>query len=223
MTRRIDSPGIRDVVLVMGLTGWGKSWWSKLYSRKYNRKLVYDPTESFPVKQYLPVADIVDDILVNEEDTPVFNYGFVDEEEIPQAAGALFVLGNNLLVVEECATVFEKGQARLPEWGKRHVFYGRHRNCSLLLIAQRPTYMPIDVRSQANRVITFCQHEGTDMDWLQDFFGKERVKQLSTLPKFMCFDWCQGSVKQYSIVESVKKTFDVTLDKSNGSMAHLIP
>ena len=52
-----DSPGIREIVLVMGMTGWGKSWWSKLYSRMFERKLVYDPTLSFPVQAYLPIEE----------------------------------------------------------------------------------------------------------------------------------------------------------------------
>lgn len=207
-----DSPGVREIVLVMGMTGWGKSWWSKLYSRMFDRKLVYDPTLSFPVQAYLPIEESTEEILKPE--TKVYNYGFSDAEDIPQGAAALFVSKNNLLVLEELATVFDKGQARLPEWGKRHVFYGRHMNCSMLLIAQRPTYIPIDFRSQANRLITFCQHEGADMDWLVDFYGKERMKKMMTLPKFHCFDYHNGVVKEYSIVERVNQVFGVKLDNS---------
>jgi len=212
-----DSPGIREVVLVMGKTGWGKSWWSKLYSQKFDRKLVYDPSMSFPVDEYLPVDEIVNDIMDEERESKNFNFGFVDADDIPQAASALFVLGKNLLIVEECATVFEKGQARLPEWGKRHCFYGRHQSCSIVLIAQRPTYMPIDFRSQANRVITFNQHEGADMDWLQDFFGKDHVKRLSELPKFTCFDYHNGHVSEYSIIKKVEENYGVKLDIASHS------
>lgn len=210
---KYDSPGQREIVLVMGMTGWGKSWWSKLYSKPHQRKVVYDPTMSFPVQEYLPTADIVENIMDGDEESRRhFNYGFVDVDGIPSVAGALFVVGNNLLVVEECATVFDKGQARLPEWGKRCCFLGRHRENSIVLIAQRPTYIPIDFRSQANRVVTFCQHEGADMDWLKDFYGKERVESLSNIPKFTCFDYHNGEVTEYSIVDRVKQEFGVSLD-----------
>lgn len=205
-----DSPGIREIVLVMGMTGWGKSWWTKLYHRLFNRVLVYDPAASFPC-QYDDIDTIVEDLLA--KDAPkMFNRGFIEGDDVVQAGGLSFALGNNLLIVEECATVFEKGLARMPEWCKRLVFYGRHRGCSLVLIAQRPTYIPIDFRSQSNRVITFCQHEGADTDWLQDFYGKERCKRLSSIPKFTCFDYHNGQVSEYSIVDKVEQVFGVKLD-----------
>lgn len=215
-----DSPGVREIVLVMGMTGWGKSWWSKLYSRIFTKKIVYDPTATFPVDNLNPETHMYDgtiselcEVVLNPE-VKKFSVGFSNVEDIEQAASASFARGDNLLVLEELATVFDKGQARLPEWGKRHVFYGRHFNCSMLLIAQRPTYIPIDFRSQANRVITFCQHEGADMDWLVDFYGKERMSRMMTLPKFNCFDYHNGVVKEYSIVSPVQQVFGVTLDSS---------
>lgn len=218
---RHDSPGIREIVLIMGMTGWGKSWFAKLYSRLFDRRLIYDPTMTFPVERY----DTIDNInaeLLDEEPPKKFNYGFVDPDELPAAGGALFAIGDNLLVIEECATVFDKGLARLPEWGKRHCFYGRHRSCSIVLIAQRPTYMPIDFRSQANRVVTFCQHEGADMNWLQDFYGKERMEHMLQLPKFTCMDWHNGVVKEYSIKEKVLEVFHVKLDSSVDSPVSLV-
>lgn len=217
-----DSPGVREIVLVMGMTGWGKSWWTKLYSRLFPRKLIYDPSATFPVDTYRPIDDIVDDLFDSEKKIDSFNWGFIGQDDVPQAASALFVVENNMLIVEECATVFEKGLARLPEWGKRHCFYGRHRSCSIVLIAQRPTYIPIDFRSQANRVITFCQHEDADMGWLGGFFGKERMDRMLTIPKFTCFDWHNGVVKEYSIRNQVKQVFGVSLDISSNSHVGLL-
>lgn len=217
-----DSPGVREIVLVMGMTGWGKSWWTKLYSRLFPRKLIYDPSATFPVDEYRPIEDIVEDLFNSEKKIESFNWGFIGQDDVPQAASALFVVENNMLIVEECATVFEKGLARLPEWGKRHCFYGRHRSCSIVLIAQRPTYIPIDFRSQANRVITFCQHEDADMGWLGGFFGKERMDRMLTIPKFTCFDWHNGAVKEYSIRNQVKQVFGVSLDISSNSHVGLL-
>lgn len=212
-----DSPGVREVVVVLGKTGWGKSWWTKCYSKQFPRRLVYDPSGTFPVKAYLPIDDIIGEITDDEHKGKPFNYGFLDENDIPQAASALWAIGNNLLIVEECALVFEKGMSRMPPWARDHCFIGRHQSCSLVLIAQRPTYIPVDFRSQANRVISFCQHEGTDTDWLQNLYGKERADRLSELPKFSCFDIHDGIIHEYSIVDKVKEEFGVTLDKHTES------
>lgn len=223
MTQHIDSKGEREIVLVMGMTGWGKSWWSKLYHKKWKRSLVYDPAMSFPDVIWGDMEDHANVLLGEDESPKVFKYGFVNADDVPQAGASIFAVGDSILFVEECATVFDKGQARMPEWARRLCFYGRHRSCSIVLIAQRPTYIPIDFRSQANRVITFCQHEGSDMDWLQDFFGKERMSKMMTLPKFTCFDYHNGNVTEYSIREKVREVFKVNLDNGSASGIHLAP
>lgn len=211
----------REITIVMGMTGWGKSWWSKLYSLKWKNRLIYDPSMSFPEVIWGNLHDHVEN-LIGEEPVPEFQYGFVDENEVPQAGSITFVRGNMMLMIEECAAVFEKGQARLPEWAKRLCFFGRHRECSLTLIAQRPTYIPIDFRSQANRVITFCQHEDADMQWLKEFFGKERMDRMMSIPKFTCFDWHNGKVTEYSIVDQVKDQFGVLLDRTSNTDLSLV-
>jgi len=211
----------REITLVMGMTGWGKSWWSKLYSLKWKNLLVYDPAMSFPEVIWGNLDEHVDSI-IGEESLDTFRCGFVDGEEVGRAGSISFVRQDNMLMIEECASVFEKGQARLPEWAKRICFFGRHRDCSITLIAQRPTYIPIDFRSQANRVITFCQHEDSDMQWLGDFFGKERMDRMLSIPKFTCFDWHDGKVNEYSIVEQVNQQFGVSLDRSRATDLSLV-
>jgi hypothetical protein len=220
--KKHDSPGVREIVLVMGMTGWGKSWWTKLYHQTFSRSLVYDPSMSFPCQKFQPIEDTTAELLDSDEPPQTFNIGFVDGEECEAAGGLAFCLGNNVLVIEECATVFEKGLLRMPRWTKRICFFGRHQNCSLVLIAQRPVYIPIDFRSQANRVVTFCQHEGSDTAWLGDFFGRERMQRLPTLEKFSCFDYHNGVVTEYSIREKVRQEFGVLLDTHIDNSVELV-
>ena len=199
----------------MGMTGYGKSWWSKIYHRLWKRSIVYDPAGSFPVKQWYRAADILE----QWTDTPppaTFSYGFMDKG--PDAIGgigdAVYYYGNMIYFIEECATVFKKGMAICPEWLTNITFTGRHQACSLVLIAQRPTYIPVDIRSQANRVITFTQHEDSDTDWMKAFFGRERMKALPTLERFKCFDYHNGQVTEYSIKPLVKKHYGIILDST---------
>ena len=206
----------REVVLVMGMTGYGKSWWSKLYHRLFSRSIVYDPVGSFPVKEWLQPDEIYER-LTDEQPPKEFQYGFIsqDESHVSGIGALTFTVGQMVYFIEECATVFEKGVTRSPQWVKTLCFFGRHKACSLVLIAQRPTYIPIDIRSQANRVISFCQHEGSDMDWLTEFYGRERMKRLPNIEKFSCFDYHNGQVKEYSIKPLVAKHFGIILDSSN--------
>ena len=201
----------RDIILVMGMTGYGKSLWAKLYHRMLRRSITYDPTMTFPVKEYLPGSEIYSR-LANETPPKQFDYGFVEEDDLEGIGSLTFVVGHMMLIIEECATVFEKGLRMTPPWAKQLCFFGRHRACSLMLIAQRPTYIPIDFRSQANRVITFCQHEGSDMNWLGDFYSKEYMQKLPTLPKLTCLDYHNGEVSQYSIRSQVERKLGISLD-----------
>lgn len=222
MMQGVDSKGEREIVLVMGMTGWGKSWWSKLYHQRWLRSLVYDPAMSFPKVQWGDMDDHFSTLKESEESPSQFKLGFIDPEEIGRGGDLTFAVGDMIYFIEECASVFEKGQARLPEWAKNLCFFGRHQSCSIVLIAQRPTYIPIDFRSQANRVITFCQHEDTDMDWLQGFMGKDRMSRMLQLPKFTCFDWHNGQVNEYSIRGHVEKEFGIKLDIGMSNVLPLV-
>jgi len=202
----------RDVIVDVGKTGFGKTLWTRIFLKQFHRVLVYDPLQAIETN-YVTDAEI-DEMLTEEryldvEQKEHFTYGTINKDMLPAFGDLAYVLSNVLLVVEECATVFDKGMRNLPEWAKRLVFQGRHRSVSLLLIAQRPISIPIDIRTQANRIVTFQQHEGDDLDWLIGFFGKENCKQMPFLPKFECLDYWNGQVNRYSI----KKQAEALLGK----------
>ena len=60
------------------------------------------------------------------------------------------------------------------------------------------------------------------MQWLGDFFGKELMERMLQLPKFTCFDWHNGQVHEYSIRDSVKREFDVSLDNATHTGLSLV-
>src|SRR5207245_10947871 len=114
-------------------------------------------------------------------------------------------------VLAQVTTITPKG-ARLDPWLSRLVFLGRHRACSLVVLAQRAASIPIDLRSQITRMVTFAQTEADDLSWLTPFFGREVIVSLPSLEKFFCYDSWNGNVQSYSIREQVKDAFGVTLD-----------
>ena len=199
----------REVAIVVGKTGFGKSLWGQLYARLWPRRLIYDPTSTYRA-EYLPPEEIID--RVANKETKSFAFAVSDPEYVPALGLLAYGRGDNLLVLEEASTFFPKGQSRLDEWARQLVFMGRHQRCSLLFVAQRATSIPIDVRSQANRIVSFQQHEPDDVRTLSEFFGKERAELIPNLPKLECFDFHNGDTMRYSIRRSVEHDLGIRLD-----------
>lgn len=182
-------------MIVLGKTGFGKSLWAKLYCERLARLLVYDPSMTLRC-DYVSVDQVLDQVL---SDSGVFRLGTYDYRDVECFGNLSFAVGNNVLVLEEVANIFSKGLRNLPEWAMTLVFFGRHRRCSLVLIAQRAMSIPIDFRTQATRIVSFQQHEGDDLTWLKEFYGKENVGILPFLPRFTCLDYYNGRISKYSI------------------------
>lgn len=225
----------REVIIVGGMTGWGKSLWVKTYSAHAKRLLVYDPLHDptfphfgYPQVKYDSEEHGFDefqeksqpgtwDFLKDKKDTVTFRVGTAFPNRVEDLGIAAWNVGNNLLVIEEASTLFEKGQARLPRWLSDLIFVGRHRRCSLCFIAQRFMSIPKDVRSQASRIVTFNQHEEDDMSYLRSVFGKDDAARVSTLPKFTCLDHCETTTYEYSIADRAEKVLGIKLDRENHS------
>ena len=176
----------RKIAIVLGLTGFGKSVWTRSFVAGLPRLMVYDPVASYNV------AWKTDDELIDALDTGQLDKKFrvgsfnsdidIDTGDMisPELLGSLsFLQGNCTLVLEEASLIFTKG-ARLRPWASQIVFLGRHRSTSLVITAQRATSIPIEIRSQAHRVVSFAQTDGDDLKALRSFFG-DRHKELSDL------------------------------------------
>lgn len=212
----------RDIIIVGGMTGWGKSLWAKTFTAHADRLLIFDPFKSYPDVKWndeegglTELLDSIDDFnfLLEDQNKKVFRVGSSDPDEAHRLGAASFVLGNNLLVLEELSMIFDKGQRKLDSWASRLVFLGRHNRCSMLVIAQRFMSVPIDIRSQANRVITFNQHEPDDVSYLNQTFGKEDAASIPSLPRFHCIDRFNGVTYKYSIEDKAERTLGIKLDK----------
>jgi hypothetical protein len=187
----------REVLAVLGKTGHGKSVWTRKYCSGKNRVFVFDPLLEFPA-QYAS-----SDLMIEAFDAGKFDEGYnfrigsgnPDDLEL---LGALSMLaGNCLLVVEECAISFDK-YAKIPQWLRDIVFLGRHRGVSILVTAQRAASVPIDLRSQVSRLVSFAQSEGDDLAWLKPFLGRE-IFSLPQLPILRCYDATAAELQVYTI------------------------
>jgi len=187
----------RDFIIVVGNQGCGKSVWSKLYSKSHSRLLVFDPMASYPgVIFSSPVENWIEDIANGAISN--FRSGSSFPDDLPVLAFASFGAGNCTLVVEECAFIFRRGE-ELHDWAKPLIFVGRHQAVSLVLVSQRASKIPIDIRSQASRIVSFRQTEPSDVSAITERMGESVYDEIFSLPDLHCVDWNEGNFSRYSI------------------------
>lgn len=191
----------REFIIIVGAQGSGKSLWTKLKTRSDTRLFVYDPMASYP-RVVFADADSYAESIINGRD--IFRLGSSLFNDAPLLANLSFVAANNTLVLEECATIFGPRETLEPCF-KNPVYMGRHRQVNLYLVAQRAASIPLAIRSQANRIITFRQYERDDLNALAPLMSRERVNQLPQLPTYHCFDWNEGQTDEYSIEADARR------------------
>lgn len=183
----------RDVILVCGVTGSGKTNWARTFTSDLKRLFAYDIAVSFPV-QYVDTNYLV---TFAENPAPQFRLGVYSPYDTDVLTAAAYMVGNAWLMLEEISTLYNIG-ARIHGPLQEAVLLGRQRSLSLLIISQRASYIPITLRSQASRIVSFRQQEKADTTWLADFMGKETADQLPALADLECVDWEKGNITRYT-------------------------
>jgi len=187
----------REVVIVLGRTGQGKSIWSRQFMHDKKRLLVYDPLKEANV-DYLSTAKLIEFAEVHpDKRDKIFRYGTANPDDVPLLDSCAYGYGDCWLFLEEASVVFP-ANSRSPEWIRNSIFLGRHRNLSIIVTAQRPTSIPVDLRSQASRIICFSQHEKNDVSWLGNYFS-EQTDEIADLMPLECLDSDGRTVKKYDI------------------------
>jgi hypothetical protein len=189
----------RAFIIVVGNQQCGKSVWSKAYAAAQTRLLCFDPLASYmgvdfasDPEQWIPA--------VIERKVEAFRYGVYWDDELPMICHAAAAAGDCMLLIEECGLCFDKARG-IPDFLKQHVFMGTHIGVDRLFVAQRANSIPVDVRSQASRIVTFRQTEPNDVRAICERIGREYEDELFSLPKLTCLDWNgeTGQVDRYSI------------------------
>ena len=184
----------RAYIVVVGNQGAGKSVWTKKYVSASDRLFVFDPTGSYAVNY--DFEDAIDGVL--EKKLSKFRIGTTEPEDAELFGNAAFSAGKCTFVVEECGLLFKRGEIIEP-WARRLIFMGRHPEVNIIFVAQRASSIPIDIRSQANRVISFRQTNSDDVRALKEVFGKDYSAELSTFPDLRCLDWELGTINKYDL------------------------
>jgi len=179
----------RQFIIIVGNQGFGKSVWMRQFCSSEKRLLAFDPIGTFPQADFATDPDNWIDRVVNDShQREEFRYATIHSDEVPMFGNAAFAAGKCTFVIDECALVFRRGE-ECPAWAKPLIFMGRHREVNLILVAQRMTLIPLDIRSQAGRIITFRQTDTDDVTAICKRVGKQYADILPTLPRLTCMDW----------------------------------
>lgn len=199
----------REIVVILGQQGQGKSCWTKHKTSDLSRLCVWDPKRSYPVEFPLDLSEYWESVAQGAER---FRVGGFYPEQAELVGSIAFAEQNCALVVEECGILFDP-RCDLPDWARECVYIGRERKISVYAVAQRPRSINIALRSQATRIITFRQREWKDLDWLQDCFDPNDILNL---PRLTCLDFDVNTqeLSRYSITPPGKPVAEPQPDPS---------
>jgi hypothetical protein len=180
--------GKREIILVLGKTGSGKTTWAREYLKKLHRVFICDhdfgeyPAVHFKSfeqlaqssKQYLTTGNFFRVCLCSP-------YTF----EFPSVCDLARLLSPCHFVVEE-ADRFPRPEDCLEY--EEIIGRGRHYGTSIVAVSRYPFALPAMLRREASRIIAFRHHEPRDIDWLQKVMG-EPAFELPNLGDHEFLDW----------------------------------
>lgn len=171
----------REITLVFGQTGTGKSQFTKRIIKGSRRCIVIDPQDEYEAVHHADNEDELREYL--EKNPKMFRVAYSDLRGFDYICDLVSLVPDTLLVVEESQRIVPPAK-KLPESFEDLIYRGRHSGTSIHLVAQRPTTVDIAVRSQFNRLVTFRQSEARDINWITDVTGynlDEEIRGLAVM------------------------------------------
>ena len=159
--------GSRDIILVYGTTGAGKTRWTRAYLKTLSRVIILDPMREHRGELFDNPVDMARHI----ERHGLFKVRSEFVDDFPVLCYVALAATRCALVVEEAQRAIPSGAGELSPWFEDIVYRGRHRDVSLICVSQRPSTVHIVARSQWTRIICFHQTEGQDVKWLENVSG----------------------------------------------------
>lgn len=204
----------REVVLVLGKTGSGKTTWARRFIQTQTRVIVLDA--GFQDYQVRSVSDLSELISVvdklNVGGSGFFRITYTPRMyESPVIMDLSRVVANCWLVLEE-ADRMEDPKVN-PEYDEI-ISRGRHYGVSILAVSLYPFKLPADLRRQATRIVCYRMHEPRDLDYLYDIIGED-VSKLPGLKPFHYLDWRAGHGSEIKTLDNGREERTVKSDVGN--------
>jgi DNA helicase HerA-like ATPase len=172
---------MRDVVLIFGRTGSGKTELAKKiipqYQDKYDRVIILDPNGEYTGGTVVfSYAALIEAVL---EGTQFIIFRMDNFDECESVYELVFNAPDTLLVLDEAEMFISKVTNARDSYFHRIVAFGRHRNLGLLAIGRRVVELNIYLRAQYTTIATFEQKEPRDLALLEEYgFNVAQIRGL---------------------------------------------
>lgn len=182
----------RDVVLILGKTGSGKTTFARHLVRPLPRVFIADADfREFGALSFNTFSDVSAYL---EKKSPPGNFFRVSYTPYTSEYPLIFDLSRLIapvhLVLEE-ADRFEDPRYCLEY--EEVIARGRHSGVSIVALSRYPYALPPMLRREATRIIAFHHHEPSDLNWFSDVMGTD-TEMLSELKEHEFLDWRPGHI-----------------------------
>jgi len=195
-------PFSREITLVVGQTGMGKTQWAKRYIREHKRVIISDPMSEYEGAGVMMFDDL-SALIAHVEKFNTFRVAYSDLRDFDTLALIAKSIPETLFVVEESQRIIPP-LSKIPTHFEDLIYRGRHSGTSILLVAQRPSTVNIAVRSQYHRLITFRQSENRDLAWISEIAGENLSDDIRALEVFEFYEVNPKGVEKNRLTKIIK-------------------
>lgn len=187
----------RDIVSVFGMTGMGKTRWTRAFLRDKPRVIIMDPMVEHDGLLFDDLGALIDHVMHYR----TFRVRVEFPDDFAMLCAIAYAARDCWLVIEETQRVLPQSRIEPPASFLDIVYRGRHRRVNLLMVSQRPSTVNIAARSQWSRLITFRQSEPADVAWFTNVTGFDLDPQ--SLPQSWYYDVTPGGYEK-KILDDVR-------------------
>jgi hypothetical protein len=187
---------LRQIRILLGQTGGGKSWRLRSYIDESPRVVIYDTLGDPEFDKYRRIERFPDLCRFLAGNPAIFRVVYqwqtdvTQEEDFDRVCEAVYACRNVVFVVEEVAVFCNPNLIPIPL--RKIVALGRHRSLSLYCTSQTPPQIHNLIRSQAHQIVSFNQTEPGHVSWCRAVMG-EAADYLPGLRPHHSVSWDRGA------------------------------
>lgn len=171
----------RDVILIFGQSGEGKSELLNQLLYDYNKVIIVDQFGELDAELY---TDDPARVLRHCKGSPFYRVVFTNLDRINELCSVVTQLHDLVFAVDEVQNIYEWKGRNVEPSATDIIFSGRHYGCSLVITTVSPMIVPISFRRQQKRVITFRLTEQADLKWLKSVCPRpDLIDELRFFPQ----------------------------------------